>query len=133
MNREITEIDDKINFSYRRFKTIKMLQAAQNRSNQFQLGSNSMTNDDGIDEESDLHPNQDYKELWFNYERHYGRLHYNADFRAERRGQAEINKHQAPIISNLTNLDNYLTLMLNIFLKFNLNSFIENTDKRSKL
>ena len=92
-----------------------------------------MTNDDGIDEESDLHPNQDYKELWSNYERHYGQLHYNADFRAKRRGQAKRNKHQAPIISNLTNLDNYLTLMLNLFLKFNLNSLIENTDKHTKL
>ena len=83
-----------------------------------------MTNDDGLDEESDLHPNQDYKELWSNDERPYGRLHYNADFRAERRGQAKRNKHQAPIISNLTKLDNYFTLMLNIFPKYNLNSFI---------
>ena len=83
-----------------------------------------MTNDDGLDEESDLHPNQDYKELWSNYKYRYGRLHYNADFRAEWHGQSKKNKYEAPIISNLTNLDNYFTLMLNIFPKYNLNSFI---------
>ena len=68
MNREITEIDDKINFSYRHLQTLTKLQATHNKSNQFQFGINSMTNDDGLDEESDLHPNQDYKELWSNEE-----------------------------------------------------------------
>ena len=67
MNREITEINDKINFSYRHLETLKTLQATQNRINQFQFGSNSMTNYDRLDAESDLHPDQDYKELWFNY------------------------------------------------------------------
>ena len=124
LNQVITEIDDKINFSYRHLQTLTKLQATQSRSNQFQFGSNSMTNDGGLDEESDLHPNQDFNKLWSNYERRYGRLHYNADFRAERRRKAKRNKHQAPIMSNLTNLDNYFTLMLNIFPKYNLNSFI---------
>ena len=35
MNREITEIGYKINFSYRHLQTLKKLQATQNRSNQF--------------------------------------------------------------------------------------------------
>ena len=68
-----------------------------------------MTNDDGLSAESDLHPNQDDKELWSNYERHYGRLYYSADFRAKRRGQVKNHRHQAPIISNQTNVDNYST------------------------
>ena len=50
-----------------------------------------MTNDVGLNAESDLHPNQDDKELLSNYERHYGRLHYNFDFQAERRGQLKSN------------------------------------------
>ena len=70
-----------------------------------------MTNDDGLNAESDLHPNQDETKLWSNYERHYGRLHYNADFRAERWGQVKSNKNQAPIISNPTKVDNYFTLI----------------------
>ena len=49
MNREIIEINDKIKFSYRHLETLKKLQATQNRSNQFQFGSNSMSNDDGLD------------------------------------------------------------------------------------
>ena len=106
MNREITKINDKINFSYRHLETLIKLQATHNWSNQFHFASNSMTNDDGLDEVSDVHTDQDYKALWSNYERPYGRLHYNADFRAERRGQASRKKHQAPIISNLTKLDN---------------------------
>ena len=70
MNRQITEINDEINFLYRYLKALKTLQATQNRITQFQFGSNSMKNDDGLNAESDLHPNQDYKELWSNYERH---------------------------------------------------------------
>ena len=69
MNRQITEINDKINISYRHLKALKMVEVTQNKSTQF--GSNSMTNDDGLNAESDLHPNQDDKELWSNYERHY--------------------------------------------------------------
>ena len=95
-----------------------------------------MTNGDGLNAESlicipikmtrnyDLHPNQDNKELCSNYERHYGRLHYNAEMRAERQGQVDSNQHQTPIISNQTKVDNLCTLMLNIFSKYNLNSFI---------
>ena len=50
MNREITEINDKINFSYRHLATLNKLQGTQTRSNQFKIGSNSMTNDDGLNE-----------------------------------------------------------------------------------
>ena len=132
MNRQITEINDEINFSYRHLKALKTLEATQNTSTQFQFGSNSMTNDDGLNAESDLLPNQDNKELWSNYERHYGRLHYNADFRAERRGQVKSHQHQAPIIPNQTKLDNYFTLVLNIVPKYNLNSVILNTAKRTR-
>ena len=83
-----------------------------------------MPNKDKLNKESDLHPNQDDKELWFNYSRHNGRLHYNADVRAEKRRKFESNQHQAPIISNQTKVDNYFTLMLHIFPKYHLNSFI---------
>ena len=59
-------------------------------------------------------------ELSFKYERHYGHLHSNVDLRAKRRGQVESNQHQGPIISNQTKVDNFCTLMLNIFTKYNL-------------
>ena len=39
-----------------------------------------MTNDDGLNAKSDLHPNQDDKDLWFNYERLYVRLQFKTDF-----------------------------------------------------
>ena len=67
---------------------------------------------------------QDDNELWSNYEHHYGRLHYNSDFRAERRDRLKSNQHQAPIISNQTKVDNHCTSIFNIFLKYNLNSYI---------
>ena len=44
MNRQITEINDKINFSYFHLKALKKLQATQNSNTQFQFESNSMTN-----------------------------------------------------------------------------------------
>ena len=124
MNQQITEINDKINFSYRHVKAIKTPQATQNRNTQFQFGSNLMPDGVGFNIESDLHPNQDDKKLLSIYKRHYGRLHYNADLQAERRSQVKNNRHQAPIIFNQTNVNNYLTLMLNIYPKYNLNSFI---------
>ena len=37
MNREITEIDDKINFSYRHLQTLTKLMATQNRVINFNL------------------------------------------------------------------------------------------------
>ena len=83
-----------------------------------------MTNDVELKSESDLYHNQDDKELFSNYERQYGRLHYNSDFQAERRGQRKSNQHQAPLLSNQTKVNNYCTVMFNIFLKYNLNSFI---------
>ena len=46
-----------------------------------------MTNDVELNAESDLHYNQDDIGLLSNCERQYGRLHYNSDFQAERRGQ----------------------------------------------
>ena len=42
MNRQITEINHKINFSYCHLKT---LQTTQNSNTQFRFGSYSMTND----------------------------------------------------------------------------------------
>ena len=85
MNRLITEINDKINLSYRHLKLHKTLQATQNSNIQCQFESNSMTNDVELNAESDLHHNQDDKELLTNCERQYGRLYYNSDFQAERR------------------------------------------------
>ena len=118
INRQITEINDKINFLYRHLKALIKLQGTQkkNRNTQSQFGSNLMTNEVVLNAEFDLHPNQDDKELWSNYERHYGRLHFNADFRAKRRGQIKSNRHQETIISYKTKIDNYITLLLNIFL-----------------
>ena len=107
MNQQITDINDKINISYRHLKALKMVEVTLNRSTQF--GSNSMTNDDILNAESDLHHNQADKELWSNYERHYRRHHFNADFRAKRRGQVKSHRHQAPINSNQTKVDNYFT------------------------
>ena len=83
-----------------------------------------MTNDVEFSAESNLHHNQDDKELLSNYERQYGRLYYNCDFQAERRGQRKSNQHQAPPLSNRTNVDNYCIVMFNIFLKYNFNSII---------
>ena len=77
-----------------------------------------------LNAKSDLHPNQDDKELLSNYERYYGRFHYNFDFRAEGRDQLKSNQHQAIIVSNQTKVDNHSTFMFNIFLKYNLNCFI---------
>ena len=54
MNRQITEINDKINFSDRQVKALKTLQATQNRNTQFQFGSNLKTNDVGLNVESDI-------------------------------------------------------------------------------
>ena len=124
MIRQITQINDKINLWYRHLKSLKTLQATQNINIQFQFESNSMTNDVELNAESDLHHNQDDKELLSNCERQYGRLHYNSDFQAERRGQRKCNQHQAPLLSNRTKVDNYCTVMFNIFLKYNLNSII---------
>ena len=115
MNREITEINDKINFSYRHLKALKTPYPTQNSNTQIQIESNTMTNDAELNAESDLHPNQDDKKLWCNYERHYGRLHYNSDFHAERRGQLKSNQHQAPLLSNRIKVDNHCTLMFNIY------------------
>ena len=131
MNRQVTEINDEINCSYRHLEWLKKLHATQNKSIQFQFGSNSMTNDNELNAQSDLHPNQDDKEVWSNYVRHYCGLHFNADLRAKRRGQVESNQHQAPIISNTTKVNNYCTLMLNIFV-LNLNSFIKQTAKSTR-
>ena len=39
-----------------------------------------MTHDVGLNAESDVDPNLDDKNLWFNFERHNGRLHINCDF-----------------------------------------------------
>ena len=75
-----------------------------------------MTNDVELNAESDLHHNQDDKELLSNCERQYGRLHYNSYFQAERRGKRKSNQHQAPLLSNPTKVDNYCTVMFNIFL-----------------
>ena len=83
-----------------------------------------MTNDVELNAESDLHHNQDDKELLSNCERQYGRLHYNSYFQAERRGQRKSNQHQAPLLSNRTKVDNNCTVMFNIFLKYTLNSII---------
>ena len=116
MNQQITEINDKINFTYRHFNALKKLQATQNRNTRFQFENNSMTKNVRLNAESDLHPNQDDKELGSNYERHYGRLHYKSDFWAERRDQLKSNQHQAPIISNQTKVDNHCSLMFNILL-----------------
>ena len=124
LHRQITEMDDEIKFLYRHLTVLKTLQATQNSSTKFQFGYNLISNDDGFNTESDLHPNQDGKELWVKYERHYGRLHYNADFRANRRDKVKNHRHQTPIIFNQTKVDNYFTLMLNIFPQYNLNSFI---------
>ena len=84
-----------------------------------------MTNDVRINAESDLHLNQDDKELWSNYECHYGRLYYHSDFRAEMRGQLKGNQLLAPIISNQTKIDNHCTLMFNIFTKYNCFIYLE--------
>ena len=54
MNRQITEINDKINFSYCHLTALKTLQASQNRNTQFQFESNSMTNDVRLNAESNL-------------------------------------------------------------------------------
>ena len=124
MNQQIKKINDKINSLYRHLNALKTLEATQNSNIQFQFGSNSMTNDVGLNEESDLHPNQDDKEQLSNYEHDYGQLHYNSDFQAERRGQRKSNQHQAPLLSNRTKVDNHCTLLFNIFLKLNLNSYI---------
>ena len=105
-------------------EALKKLQATQNRNTKFQFGSNLMTNEVVLNAEFDLHPNQDDKELWSNYVRQYGRLYFNTDLRAKRRGQVKSNRHQAPIISNQTKIDNYLTVLLNILFKYHLNSFI---------
>ena len=80
MNRQITEINDKINLSPRHLKALKTPQATQNSNIQFQFESNSMTNDVELNAESDLHHNQDDKELLSNYERQYGCFHCNLDF-----------------------------------------------------
>ena len=93
MNRQITKINDKINILYRHLKALKTLQATQNSNSQIQFESNSMTNDVGLNAESDLHPNQDDKKLWFNYERYYGRHHYNSDIHAKPRGQLKSNQY----------------------------------------
>ena len=61
MNRQIIEINDEIKFTFRYLKALKNIEATQNRSTQF--GSNSMTNDDKLNAESDLHSYQDDKEL----------------------------------------------------------------------
>ena len=103
---------------------LKTLQTTQNSNTQFQFESNSMTNNVGLNAESDLHSNQDDKELLSNYERHYERLHYNSDFQAERRGQLKSNQNQAPLLSNQTKVDNHCTLIFKIFVKYNLNYFI---------
>ena len=65
-----------------------------------------MTNNVELNAKSDLHHNQDDKELLFNCERQYGRLHYNSAFLAERRGQRNSNHHQAPLLSNRTKVNN---------------------------
>ena len=65
-----------------------------------------MTNNVELNAESELHHKQDDNELSSNYERQYGRLHYNSDFQAERRGQRKSNQHQAPLLSNRTKVDN---------------------------
>ena len=83
-----------------------------------------MTNKVVLNAEFDLHPNQNDKKLWSNYERNYGRLNFNADFQAKRRGQVKSNRHQAQIIFNQPKINNYFTLLLNIFSQNNLNSFI---------
>ena len=70
INRQITEINDTINFLYRRLKAFKKFQATQNRNTQFQFGSNLITNEVVLNAKFDLHSNQDDKELWSNYERH---------------------------------------------------------------
>ena len=92
MNRQITKINDKINFLYRHLKAFKTLQATQNSNSRIQCEINSMTNDVGLNAESDLHLNQDDIKLWFKYECYYGRLHYNYDIHAKRRGQLKSNQ-----------------------------------------
>ena len=93
MNRQITKINDKINFLYRHLKAFKTLQATQNSNSRIQFESNSMTSDVGLNAESNVHSNQDDKKLWFNSERYYGRLHYNSDIHAKRRGQLKSNQY----------------------------------------
>ena len=85
-----------------------------------------MTNEVVLNAEFYLHLNLDNNEIWSNYERHYNRLHFNANFPAKRPGQVKSNRQQATIISNLTKIYNYkyLTLLLNIFFKYYLNFFI---------
>ena len=124
LNRQINEMDNKINSSYRHLKSLKTLQATQNRSPQFHFESNSMNNDDGLIAKSNLHSNQDDKKLWSNYECHYWRLHYIADLRATYRGHVGSNKHHTPIISNQTKENIHFIIMLNIFPKYNSNYFI---------
>ena len=74
-----------------------------------------MTNDVGLNAESDLHPNQDEKILWFMYKRYYWRLHYNSDIHAKRRGQLKSNQYEAQLLYNRTKVDNHCTLLLNIY------------------
>ena len=124
MNRQITDINDKINLLYCHLNTLKTLQATQKSKTQFKFESNSMTNDVELNAESDLHHNQDDKEILSNYERQYGRLHYNSDFQADRWRQRKSNQHQAPLLSHRTKVDNYCIVMFNIFLKYNLNLII---------
>ena len=57
MNRQINEINDKINLSYRHLKALKTLQATQNSNIQFQFESYSMTNDIELNAKSYLHHN----------------------------------------------------------------------------
>ena len=57
MNRQITEINDKINLSYRHHNALKTLQATQNSNIQFQFESYSMTNDVELNAKSYLHHN----------------------------------------------------------------------------
>ena len=55
MNRQITEINDKINLSYPHLKALKTLQATQNSNIQFQFESYSMANDVELNAKSNLH------------------------------------------------------------------------------
>ena len=59
-----------------------------------------MNNDDVLNAEFYLDPNQNDKQVWFNYEHHNGRFYYDNYLREERQGKTECNQHQAPIISN---------------------------------
>ena len=123
MNRQITEINDLINLSYCHLQTFTPLQTRQTNTH-FQFESHSMANDVRLNAEFDLHPNRNDKELWPNYERHYGRRNYTSEFLEERRGRLIRILHEAPIIFNQTKLDNRNSSMFNIFLIFNLNYFI---------